>query len=64
MRLCSIFSLLSIISNVTSNYIITITQQQTQPQIFKEFQGTHYDLDEYMKQDWSSAGDVKYHLGR
>lgn len=33
------------------------------PQIFKEFQGTHYDLDEYMKDDWSSAGDVKYHLG-
>jgi len=33
------------------------------PQIFKEFQGTHYDLDEYMKEDWSSAGDVKYHLG-
>jgi hypothetical protein len=26
--------------------------------------GTHYDLDEYMKHDWSSAGDVKYHLGR
>jgi 2-oxoglutarate dehydrogenase E1 component len=33
------------------------------PQIFKEFQGTHYDLDEYMSDDWSSAGDVKYHLG-
>ncbi len=40
--------------------IIIITAQ---PQIFKEFQGTHYDLDEYMNQDWSSAGDVKYHLG-
>jgi 2-oxoglutarate dehydrogenase E1 component len=33
------------------------------PQIFKEFQGTHYDLDEYLRHDWSSAGDVKYHLG-
>lgn len=33
------------------------------PQIFKEFQGTHYDLDEYLQEDWSSAGDVKYHLG-
>jgi 2-oxoglutarate dehydrogenase E1 component len=33
------------------------------PQIFKEFKGTHYDLEEYMKNDWSSAGDVKYHLG-
>ena len=33
------------------------------PQIFKEFQGTHYDLEEYMREDWSSAGDVKYHLG-
>lgn len=33
------------------------------PQIFKEFQGTHYDLDEYMHDDWASAGDVKYHLG-
>ena len=33
------------------------------PQILKEFQGTHYDLDEYLRNDWSSAGDVKYHLG-
>ena len=33
------------------------------PQIFQEFQGTHYDLDEYLKHDWSSSGDVKYHLG-
>jgi 2-oxoglutarate dehydrogenase E1 component len=33
------------------------------PQIFKEFKGTHYDLDEYMNNDWASAGDVKYHLG-
>jgi len=33
------------------------------PQIFKEFQGTHYNLEEYLKHDWSSAGDVKYHLG-
>lgn len=33
------------------------------PQIFKEFQGTHYDLDEYLENDWASSGDVKYHLG-
>jgi hypothetical protein len=30
-------------------------------------QGTHYDMDAYAKKrkdnDWSSSGDVKYHLG-
>lgn len=44
--------------NVLANVL-----RKPMPQIFKEFQGTHYDLDEYMKEDWSSAGDVKYHLG-
>lgn len=34
------------------------------PQIFKEFEGTHFHMDEHMKlDDWSSSGDVKYHLG-
>ena len=34
-------------------------------QIFKEFKGTHFDMDLYDKtgEDWSSSGDVKYHLG-
>lgn len=44
--------------NVLANVL-----RKPMPQIFKEFQGTHYDLDEYMSNDWSSAGDVKYHLG-
>lgn len=34
------------------------------PQILKEFQGTHFDLESYMNEEsWSAAGDVKYHLG-
>jgi len=36
-------------------------------QMFAEFKGTHYDFDRIMEEmtseDWSSAGDVKYHLG-
>eukprot|EP00968_Pinguiococcus_pyrenoidosus_P015164 scaffold1396_cov252-Pinguiococcus_pyrenoidosus.AAC.27 len=34
-------------------------------QIFKEFKGTHVDMEMYDKtsEDWSSSGDVKYHLG-
>lgn len=43
--------------------VLANVMRKPMPQIFKEFQGTHYDLDEYMKNDWSSAGDVKYHLG-
>jgi len=43
--------------------VLTNVMRKPMPQIFKEFQGTHYDLDEYMKNDWSSHGDVKYHLG-
>ena len=43
--------------------ILANVMRKPMPQIFKEFQGTHYDLEEYMKNDWSSAGDVKYHLG-
>lgn len=46
--------------NVLSNVIRKPIQQ-----IFKEFQGTHIDLEKYNKEnaDWSSSGDVKYHLG-
>jgi 2-oxoglutarate dehydrogenase E1 component len=43
--------------------VLANVMRKPMPQIFKEFQGTHYDLDAYMKSDWSSAGDVKYHLG-
>jgi len=43
--------------------VLANVMRKPMPQIFKEFQGTHYDLDEYMRHDWSSAGDVKYHLG-
>jgi len=43
--------------------VLANVMRKPMPQIFKEFQGTHYDLDEYLKHDWASAGDVKYHLG-
>ena len=43
--------------------VLANVMRKPMPMIFKEFQGTHYDLDEYMRDDWSSAGDVKYHLG-
>jgi 2-oxoglutarate dehydrogenase E1 component len=46
--------------NVLSNVI-----RKPIHQIFKEFQGTHFNLDEYVNDvdDWSNSGDVKYHLG-
>lgn len=47
--------------NVLSNVIRKPIQQ-----IFKEFQGTHINLDKYDNEenaDWSNSGDVKYHLG-
>eukprot|EP01039_Chlorochromonas_danica_P007954 gene7954-8774_t len=43
--------------------VLANVMRKPMPQIFKEFEGTHYDLDEYLKHDWSSSGDVKYHLG-
>lgn len=43
--------------------VLANVMRKPMPQIFKEFQGTHYDLDEYLKHDFSSHGDVKYHLG-
>jgi 2-oxoglutarate dehydrogenase E1 component len=33
------------------------------PLIFKEFQGTHYDLQDYMESEFSYSSDVKYHMG-
>jgi 2-oxoglutarate dehydrogenase E1 component len=47
--------------NVLSNVIRKPIQQ-----IFKEFQGTHIDVESYKQsevEDWSNSGDVKYHLG-
>ncbi|RLN71387.1 hypothetical protein BBJ28_00015756, partial [Nothophytophthora sp. Chile5] len=47
--------------NVLSNVIRKPIQQ-----IFKEFQGTHIDVESYNQadvEDWSNSGDVKYHLG-
>ncbi|RHZ11972.1 hypothetical protein DYB37_005326 [Aphanomyces astaci] len=47
--------------NVLSNVI-----RKPIHQIFKEFQGTHVDIDKYSDEhlaDWSNSGDVKYHLG-
>lgn len=47
--------------NVLSNVIRKPIQQ-----IFKEFQGTHVDVEAYKQEDiedWSNSGDVKYHLG-
>ena len=45
--------------NVLSNVI-----RKPIHQIFNEFQGTHVDMEkEDMDGDWSSSGDVKYHLG-
>ncbi|CAM9192574.1 unnamed protein product [Ascophyllum nodosum] len=44
--------------NVLANVL-----RKPMPQIFKEFQGTHYDVEEFDENDWSSSGDVKYHLG-
>lgn len=43
--------------------VLANVMRKPMPQIFKEFQGTHYDLEEYLQHDWASAGDVKYHLG-
>lgn len=41
--------------------------QKPMEQVMCEFQDTHYDLSKFMSEleteDWSSTGDVKYHLG-
>lgn len=46
--------------------VLANVMRKPMPQIFKEFQGTHYDLEDYLQigsDRWSSSGDVKYHLG-
>jgi 2-oxoglutarate dehydrogenase E1 component len=46
--------------NVLSNVM-----RKPMPLVFKEFQGTHYELEEHTKGNtkWGMSGDVKYHLG-
>mmetsp|Transcript_1217 Transcript_1217/g.1983 ORF Transcript_1217/g.1983 Transcript_1217/m.1983 type:complete len:1018 (+) Transcript_1217:119-3172(+) len=44
--------------NVLANVL-----RKPMPLIFKEFEGTHYDLEEYMDNAFSYSSDVKYHLG-
>ena len=45
--------------------VLANVMRKPMPLIFKEFQGTHYDLAEHMKSndEWGMSGDVKYHLG-
>ncbi|CAM9154642.1 unnamed protein product [Chrysoparadoxa australica] len=43
--------------NVLANVL-----RKPMPQIFKEFQGTHYDMAD-RGSEWDNSGDVKYHLG-
>eukprot|EP01041_Mallomonas_annulata_P010258 gene10258-21403_t len=43
--------------------VLANVMRKPMPQIFREFEGTHYEMDEHMNNDWSSSGDVKYHLG-
>lgn len=46
--------------------VMANVMRKPMPQIFKEFQGSHFDLQEYLQHeanDWSSSGDVKYHMG-
>lgn len=49
---------LNVLTNVVGKSLV---------QMFAEFKGTHYDLEEIVKtsgkDDWLYAGDVKYHLG-
>ena len=45
--------------------ILANVMRKPMPMVFKEFQGTHYDVGDHIKggQSWGIAGDVKYHLG-
>jgi len=45
--------------------VLANVMRKPMPLIFSEFQGTHYDVDDYNKSKDSMAisGDVKYHLG-
>mmetsp|Transcript_14840 Transcript_14840/g.21914 ORF Transcript_14840/g.21914 Transcript_14840/m.21914 type:complete len:1037 (-) Transcript_14840:232-3342(-) len=45
--------------------VLANVMRKPMPLIFKEFQGTHYDLADHTKSndEWGMSGDVKYHLG-
>eukprot|EP00934_Nitzschia_sp_Nitz4_P003808 Nitzschia sp. Nitz4//scaffold24_size164493//89289//92779//NITZ4_002331-RA/size164493-snap-gene-0.9-mRNA-1//1//CDS//3329544123//3798//frame0 len=45
--------------------VLANVMRKPMPLIFREFQGTHYDPDEYTKgnDSYGISGDVKYHLG-
>ena len=45
--------------------VLANVMRKPMPLIFKEFQGTHYDLQDHTKSndEWGMSGDVKYHLG-
>jgi 2-oxoglutarate dehydrogenase E1 component len=45
--------------------VLANVMRKPMPLIFKEFQGTHYNLEDHLKTDdqYSISGDVKYHLG-
>jgi len=49
--------------------VLANVMRKPMPLIFKEFQGTHYNVEDHLKvadetdDHWSMSGDVKYHLG-
>mmetsp|Transcript_8973 Transcript_8973/g.15204 ORF Transcript_8973/g.15204 Transcript_8973/m.15204 type:complete len:1007 (-) Transcript_8973:232-3252(-) len=43
--------------------VLTNVLRKPMPLMFKEFEGTHYDLDEIVVDGYSYSRDVKYHLG-
>jgi 2-oxoglutarate dehydrogenase E1 component len=43
--------------------VLTNVLRKPMPLMFKEFEGTHYDLDDVHVDGYSYSSDVKYHLG-
>jgi 2-oxoglutarate dehydrogenase E1 component len=43
--------------------VLANVMRKPMPLIFKEFQGNHYDVKDYMESAFSYSSDVKYHLG-
>jgi 2-oxoglutarate dehydrogenase E1 component len=43
--------------------VLANVMRKPMPLIFKEFQGNHYDIADYMQSGFSYSSDVKYHLG-
>ena len=45
--------------------VLANVMRKPMPLIFKEFQGTHYSVEDHIKDanSWGISGDVKYHLG-